>query len=435
MTYEDVFNRYDIRGTYPGEIDGEFARRFGKAVGTYAMRNGRGRVVVGRDTREHSKSIHGPFREGVRSTGASLVDVGVKPTDAVGLAAKHYGGIGAMITASHHAWERTGFKLLYEEGYGFSNEDLADIKQLFREEDFDEGRNAPALGMASEWFEEYVEEALAYLDRFGEGEGTIVVDCCNGPTFELAPHLLEKLGFDVVQVNCESKGGGVEPEPAEKNRTAVRERMKDEEAVLAVGYDPDGDRVYIIHPEIGWLGGNEVFYLLGELIEADTIAASVDTSELVEELEAEIDYARVGDVFVSALGAEIDADLLGEPNGHYAVTEFCWYNSGILCSAILALRHTELPELLAAASDYYTERRVIKVDSAAAKDETVQQAMEYAARDHQITSTVDGVKFRGGDFSALIRPSGTSNKVRIIVNGRDRKAVKAAAERIYEELA
>ena len=33
---EAVFNRYDIRGTYPDEIDEAFAYRLGRAAGTYA---------------------------------------------------------------------------------------------------------------------------------------------------------------------------------------------------------------------------------------------------------------------------------------------------------------------------------------------------------------------------------------------------------------
>lgn len=434
MSYEAVFNRYDVRGEYPGEIDDEFAERFGRAVGTYAMRRSRGRVVVGRDTRESSERVMELFLEGVRSTGCSAVSVGVGPTDMVALASSHYGGLGVMVTASHHAWERTGFKLLYEEGYGFSNEDLADVKQLFRGREFESGSEGPLLEMKYEFREEYIERAAEFLRDYEDIDGKILVDGCNGAGFDVGPALLEEIGFDVVRVNCESRAGGVDPEPDEGSRREVVELLREEGADLVVGYDPDADRVYVVHPERGWLDGNEVFYLLGKVLGVGKIAASVDSSGLIEELGAEVRYSRVGDVFVSALGYEFGADLLGEPNGHYAVTGFCWYNSGILCSALLALHHDRLGGLLEEAPSYYTERRVLHVDSAEEKEEVVRKAMQYAAREYEIDSTVDGVKFGGDGFSALIRPSGTSRKVRLIVNGRNEEWVAEVADAIAGEL-
>ncbi|MDY6770841.1 MAG: hypothetical protein SV186_02665 [Candidatus Nanohaloarchaea archaeon] len=433
MNADEVFNRYDVRGDWPEEIDEEFSRRLGRAYGTYAQREAHDTVVIGHDTREHSEEAADAFAEGVRSTGASLVRVGLGTTDRVALAAEHYGGLGAMVTASHHEWSRTGFKFLYEQGYGFGNEDLGEVKQLFREEDFATGESH-ALDMEAEFDEEYVEAALSFLDDHGDAEGTVVLDCCNGGASRLAPEIFEELGFEVVTVNDATTGGGVDPEPDEDNRRSIKAAMEEHDAGMALGYDPDGDRVYAFHADEGGMDGNELFYLLGRLTEAETIAASIDTSDLIEELDAAVEYARVGDVFVSALGAEMDADLLGEPNGHYAVTEFCWYNSGILCSALLALHHDDLPALLDEVSAYTTERRVLHVASSEEKDDAVQDAIKYAAKNFEVVSTIDGVKFTGDGFTALVRPSGTSNKVRLIVNGTDADRVAERADGLFDAM-
>jgi phosphoglucosamine mutase len=429
-----VFNRYDVRGSYPDEIDRSFAERFGKAVATYALRERRGKVVVGRDRRDVSAEIYEAFIEGVRSTGASVVHVGESTTDGVALAASHYGGVGAMVTASHHAWGRTGFKLLYEEGYGFSNEDMEDVKDIFREGDFEQGMEGFVMNEEFEFAELYIESMLSFLEDYGGGDGTIVVDGCFGGACRYAPEIFEELGFDVVTMHCDERDETLDPEPGKENRQEVRERMDDEDAVLAVGYDPDADRVYVFHPELGWIGGNELLFLLARIVEAERVTASVDASGLLDHLDAAVSYTRVGDVFVAAEGYEEDADVLGEPNGHYAVTDFCWYNSGVLASALLALHAAELPALLEEVPTYHTERRVVPAGSMEEQAELMQGVMKRAAKNFDVVSTVDGVKVEQEGMKALVRPSGTSPKIRMVVNGVDGSAVEEWTEGLYDLL-
>ena len=128
MEMPAVFTRYDVRGEYPSEINEEFALKFGKTIGTFAKK----KIVVGFDTRQFNRSLKCALVSGILSTGIDVVDVGLSPTDKVALAGKHYNAdFSVMITASHHNWTRSGFKLMYCEGNGFSNEDMAKIKDLF----------------------------------------------------------------------------------------------------------------------------------------------------------------------------------------------------------------------------------------------------------------------------------------------------------------
>jgi len=417
MTYEDVFNRYDIRGEWPDEIDPAFAHRLGKAIGTYRLREQRFKVVVGHDTRQHSQDAHEELIKGLRSTGVEVIDIGLSTTDRVGLACQHHGALGVMVTASHHRWERTGFKLLYEQGYGFGNEDLEEVKDTFRVEDFETG-DGVVMGAAAEFSEEYLERAVEYLAGFDGSCDHVIVDCCNGGAVSIAPALFEELGIETTLVNDDRAGGGCEPEPDEDSRTAVADRLHEADADLAVGYDPDADRVYCIHPELGWIDGDRLFYLLGRITGAGTVTASIDTSPMLEELDADIGYTRVGDVFVSAQGYADDADLLGEPNGHYAMTDFCWYNSGVMASALLALHHDELGELLAPIEAYQTARLVHHLDGDQEKDAAMQAVLKQVAMRYVVGSRIDGVQFRTEDgLTCLVRPSGTAPKLRLIVHG------------------
>ncbi|MFB6076509.1 MAG: hypothetical protein ABEK12_00065, partial [Candidatus Nanohaloarchaea archaeon] len=208
-----------------------------------------------------------------------------------------------------------------------------------------------------------------------------------------------------------------EPEPDRENRAAVRRAMAAADADIAVGYDPDADRMYAVHPDLGWLGGDRLFYLLARIVEPDRVVASIDTSPLIEEIDADISYTRVGDVFVAAEGVAAGADLLGEPNGHYAVPAFCWYNSGIVASALIAAHADGIADMLAPVSEYTTERRVAVYGSMAERDAALSEAKKQVAKRFEVVSTVDGMKFEAGEVTGLVRPSGTSPKIRLVLHG------------------
>ncbi|MDY6776788.1 MAG: hypothetical protein SVQ76_01630 [Candidatus Nanohaloarchaea archaeon] len=411
MNAEAVFNRYDIRGEYPEEIDEDFAERLGKAVGTRAVREGRGKVVTGRDDREASEAVYPAFIRGLRSTGANLVDIGVGTTDRTALAASHYGGTGAMVTASHHSWKRTGFKLLHERGNGFSNQDLEDVEELFRGGDFETGEGT-LINEQNEFDEIYIEELEERFDEDALEGAKVVLDAVGG-SGRTAPAVFEELGAKVVE---HRRDGRPDPEPGKDNRSEVKARMEEEEADLAVGYDPDGDRVYVFHPEEGWIDGDNLFYLISRIVEPDTVVASVDTSPLIEEVGAEVEYTRVGDIFVSERGVQIGADLLGEPNGHYAVPDFSWYNSGILSSLLMASRHRDISGMLEEVEDYSTDRYAEAFEDVEEREEAMKQVKRRVAKNYEVVSTVDGLKFEGEGFTGLVRPSGTSPKIRLVVH-------------------
>ncbi|MDY6774131.1 MAG: hypothetical protein SVS85_02925, partial [Candidatus Nanohaloarchaea archaeon] len=367
---------------------------------------------VGRDSRESSGSIDETFIEGVRSSGANVVDIGQGTTDRTALAASHYGGTGVMVTASHHSWERTGFKLIYEEGNGFSNEDMDRIEELFRERDFEEGEGT-LLNEQHEFDEIYIEKLQKVFEEV-EGvdgiEGKVLLDSLGGSS-RTAPLVFEEVGAEVEEFGWETRPA---PEPSESNRKPVMDESEGFD--VAVGYDPDGDRVYLVHPELGWVDGDRLFYLLARIVEPDTIAASIDTSPMIEETGAEVEYTRVGDVFVSDRGKEIDADLIGEPNGHYAVPEFSWYHSGILSSMLLASIAEEVPDMLEDVEEYRSVRRSRSYSSREERGEAFEQAKKRVAERFDLVSRRDGIKFEGDGFTGLVRPSGTSPKLRAVVH-------------------
>src|SRR5688572_16913424 len=94
-----IFKAYDIRGTYPDQLDESVSRLVGNAFVRFTDAE---RVVVARDMRESSEPLAEAFAEGVTRAGADVIDVGLASTDLLYFASGTLSTPGAMFTASHN---------------------------------------------------------------------------------------------------------------------------------------------------------------------------------------------------------------------------------------------------------------------------------------------------------------------------------------------
>ena len=434
-----VFTRYDVRGEYPSELNEEFALKFGKAIGTFA----KNMIVVGFDTRQCSRSLKSALVAGILSTGVDVIDVGLGPTDKIALAGNHYGAdLSVMITASHHDWTRNGFKLMYTKGNGFSNDDMAKIKKLFMSSEFRASLHKD-IGIYTDKYAEfqdiYVSKAIdAFKKYFDNIDATVVVDCCEGGASVTTPILLEKLGAKVIRVNCNTVPTfSIHPEPDEENRNHLIQVLNDNKADIIVGHDPDADRIFAYDSEGNWISGDDIFCILAKIASAKKIVASLDTSKMLEDVTgAEVIFTPVGDIFVSKKAIEEGADFCGEPNGHYAFPDFCWYNSGTFCALVLAAKAKELVSLRESFPKYYILKEKIKFSDMAAAIDKMKKIKDMVVSDDtcSVISDEDGVKFDVSGIVCFVRPSGTSPVVRVVVEGRDEKETKEIFDNLVSRI-
>ncbi len=80
-----IIKAYDVRGTYPDQLDEELAHEVGGAfvrvVGAAARDGGPGAVVIAHDMRPSGPSLVASFAEGVREQGCDVVLIGLASTD------------------------------------------------------------------------------------------------------------------------------------------------------------------------------------------------------------------------------------------------------------------------------------------------------------------------------------------------------------------
>ena len=170
------FGTDGVRGIVGEALTEDLVERLGKAATLWA---GRGRVLVGRDTRASGPTLEAAFVRGVVSAGGTAVLAGVLPTPAVALMAQD---LGAVITASHNPPEYNGVKLFDREGRKLTDADELEIEALL---------DAPAVGGGA--VEPAVDAAAGYVEHLVEAFGSdlsglrIAVDCANGAFSDIAP--------------------------------------------------------------------------------------------------------------------------------------------------------------------------------------------------------------------------------------------------------
>lgn len=427
MKPEEVFKRYDIRGRYPEEINEEFAERLGKAVGTFAKENFRGKVVVCRDNKESSDPLKKKLIEGLSSTGITVLDSGFGPTDYSAFAGMNKNSVAVQVTSSHLPLNFNGFKLTYPEGNGFVNEDLNAVKDIFRNQDFGTGEGS-VKSIEGFMEKEYRRELVENARKFSEGlyNRNIVVDTLGGAAKDVLPDALRELGAEVIDISDEKDEHPYRdpPNPKPQNLEELKNRVEEEDADLGLATDMDADRVTLYYD--GFVSGSQIFGLMADSVPGTTVA-SIDTSQAVEDLvEKEnnnIHHTRVGDPFVMDKAIEVDAELAGEPNGHYSVLDFVPYNSGTLTGLILAGKDIE--SAMEEVPTYHVKRGSISVDD---KEEKMVLTTEIVENNHEVLSRIDGVKALIEGSEVLIRPSGSSPKIRVIAEASDEEVAEKGLE-------
>jgi phosphoglucosamine mutase len=431
MKPEKIFKRYDIRGRYPEELNEEFAERLGKSLGTFVQENFGKEVVVARDTKDSSVDLEKSLKDGMKSTGVKVLNAGVGPTDFSAHAGKAHKAVSVQVTSSHLPLEFNGFKFMYPEGNGFVNEDLDAVKEIFRSEEFSEGDGSEE-DISRKAMENYTEGLKETLRELGveKIEKKIAIDTMGGATDGILQEIFEDLGAEIVDVGT----GKVErpyrdpPNPKPEMLEELVETFEEEEADIAVAMDLDADRVAVYNGD--WVSGDEIFGVIHQVTGGDVVA-SIDTSQAVEDLVEssgdEIFYTRVGDPFVMDKALEENVTLAGEPNGHYSILEFVPYNSGTLAGLLLA--GIDLEEKLEKVPDYTVERRNVSVEE---KDAVMEKLVGKSRERYEVLSEVDGVKARISGAEVLIRPSGSSPKIRVIAESADSEMAEEAADEAAE---
>ena len=420
-----IFKAYDIRGLYPGQIDGEGARRIGRAFIDYL---GARRIAVGHDMRESSPEIAAGFIRGVRSQGSAVIDIGTVGTDMLyfAVADANLEG-GAIITASHNPKEWNGIKMVRRGAEALSGDaGIKEIKEAILAGRFadDPGELGPPV-VRQDIREAYARHCLSFIDAGKLRKLKVVLDAGNGMGSVGAEAVFPRLRLDVVKMFFELDGRfpNHPPDPlVEANRQAIMARVKAEKADLGIAWDGDADRCFFIDDAGDFVPGDFVTALLGEAFcrkeKGAKIIYDVRASRAVaDRVRASGGSAlmnRVGHAFIKKRMREENAVFGGEVSGHFYFRENWFADNGmipaLLVLEMLGREGKRLSAILAPLRERYHISGEInsKVDDTAA----ALQRIEARYKDARIEK-LDGISVDYDDWHFNVRPSNTEPLLRL----------------------
>jgi phosphomannomutase len=447
MIDESIFKAYDIRGTYPEQLDEVLARDIGRAFVAHLGLSG-SRVVVARDMRLSGEDLQEAFIGGVTESGADVLDLGMVSTDALYFAVGHLEEPGgAMITASHNPKNYNGFKLCREEAIALSGESgISQMRDLITSGKLPEPAEYPGSVERTDIAEDYAKHCLNFIDTEGLRPLKIVVDAGNGMAGKMLPPIFERLPFEYVPMYFELDGSfpNHPPNPIEpENVRDLQKRVRSEGADFGVAFDGDADRCFIVNEK-------------GETIDGDVLAALIAKNVLEKEPGATIIYSAVcsrafpelvkreggkpvrtkaGHSIIKPQMRERDAAFGGEHSAHFYFRNNFFADSGIIAmltvAELVGRQDGPISDLITPIDPYF---RSGEINSEVEDQEATLRKVEdhFAGDETAKTDHLDGLTVDLEDWWFNLRPSNTEPLLRLNVEASDRETLARESDRLLE---
>ncbi|MGH9006863.1 MAG: phosphomannomutase/phosphoglucomutase, partial [Acidimicrobiales bacterium] len=424
---EGVFKAYDVRGTFPEQIDAELCRAIGAATARFT---GAERLLVVRDMRPSGVELSAAFAEGARRAGARVTDLGMASTDFLYFAAGTLDAPGAMFTASHNPANYNGIKLCQAGARPIGRDTgLAEIQRLAIQYLADPPAAAEEAALDHEdLLGAYAGHVRSFVDVSALRPLRVVADTANGMGGLVAPLVFEPLPFDVTILFAELDGtfpnhpaDPIQPENLVDLKAAVLEHRAD----VGLAFDGDADRVFLVDEQAEPVSGSLTTALVASAMlekhPGATILYNLICSKVVPEVITEGGgkpvRTRVGHSFIKETMAETGAVFGGEHSGHYYFADNFRADSGIIAALVvlelMSKSGRPLSELLAPFRRYADSGEInTEVADPAGSVEAV--AEKVAAEGAEI-DRLDGLTVDHGDWWYNLRPSNTEPLLRLNV--------------------
>ncbi|MGC9326087.1 MAG: phosphoglucosamine mutase, partial [Candidatus Hinthialibacter sp.] len=405
---------------------------------------GGGMAVLARDARPSGRLLRSAVESGLLAGGCDVVDIGLAPTPTAGIMIRTLQAKGGInITASHNPPPWNALKMFGADGTfpsaSFVQEYIQFLQQgIWQHAAWDEIGETRLDSTALEIHSRLIEEAIEG-DTIREKHYRIVVDGCRSVGGLFLPAFLEKLGCEVIRLDCEADGNFQrELEPRPENLGRLCERVKQEKADAGFAADPDADRLAIVS-EQGEAIGEEytlAFSTYAALQKAGgglavvNLSTSMLTDFAAQQAGGRVMRTAIGEANVADAIREHHAVIGGEGNGGVMYPAVHNGRDSMTAAALtlqlMADSGQSVSELKNRFPNYVILKDKVHVDLEAAK----KRLDELAASppDGEVDAQ-DGVKIIRDEAWLHLRCSNTEPIVRLIAEARG----ETEARKLMEE--
>ena len=432
------FGTDGFRGEANIDLTSSHAYKVGRFLGWYyssslsgCMKpNYRPRILIGKDTRRSSYMLEYSIVAGITASGADAYMLHVTTTPSVSYVTRQDEfDCGIMITASHNPYYDNGIKIVNRYG-----EKLDDRITLLIESYLD--GNLGDLNICGDDLPLATRDKIGLIVDYVAGRNRYVgylislashsyrnlkigLDCANGASWSIAKAVFDALGAQTYLIGADPDGTNINLNCGSTNIGALQELVRKGRLDIGFAFDGDADRCIAVDESGNVIDGDKIIYILANrlknrgMLHKDTVVVTVMSNlGLLHSLDKSgINYemTAVGDRYVYASMQENGYQLGGEQSGHIILRKYATTGDAILTAIMLT---EEMKDNKVSIS-----KLCEKVELLPQKTVGLKVADKYAAVDDDaVIQAADTIGRKlGNNGRILIRPSGTEDLVRIMV--------------------
>ena len=434
-----LFGTDGVRGLANTELTAELALQIASAAATVlaSADSGRATAVVGRDPRASGEMLEAAVVAGLTSAGVDVLNVGVLPTPAVAyLTAELDAALGVMISASHNPMPDNGIKIFAAGGHKLDDEVEDRIESVAVGTTTKRAPTGAGIGrvrVVSDAADRYLQHLATALSHRLDGL-TVVVDCAHGAASAVAPTAYRAAGANVIAINAQPDGLNINDNCGSTHLESLQKAVVEHGADLGLAHDGDADRCLAVDAGGSLVDGDAIMTVLalgmrdtGELVDNTLVATVMSNLGLhiaMREAGISLITTAVGDRYVLEGLRAGGFTLGGEQSGHVVLPAFGTTGDGILTGLRLMGRMAQTGRPIAELASAMTTLPQVLVNVRVADKRAV------AASPVVLDAVAAAERTLGDQGRVLLRPSGTEQLVRVMVEAADLDLAQRLADKL-----
>ena len=411
------------------------------ATGAVAVGRPSGRrpvAVVGRDPRTSGEFLEAAVVAGLASSGVDVLRLGIIPTPAVAYLTDALDAeFGVMLSASHNPAPDNGIKFFARGGRKLPDEAEDEIERRLAAASSTTGSSTAAGGLpelgfgrvtdASAERERYLDHLLSTLPGTGGAAPLagmrVVVDCAHGAAYQIAPRMLRRAGAEVICIGTEPDGDNINSGCGSTHLDALRAAVVAHGADAGIAHDGDADRCLAVDADGKVVDGDQILAVLAFALKdarrlADdtvvvTVMSNLGLRLALRDAGVTVVETPVGDRYVLAAMREGNFALGGEQSGHIILLDHATTGDGLLTSLHLLATAAERGQPLGELAKVMIRYPQVLISVPGVDKSLVASSPEIA---HAVGAASTEL---GDSGRVLVRPSGTEQLVRVMVEAVD----------------
>lgn len=448
---EPIVSISGIRGIFGVSLKPENIVKYITAFAKYVTGK---RVVIGRDGRLRGDLIEKIIESTLLMNGCEVVNLGMVPTPTITLAVETMkAGGGISITASHNPQEWNGMKFINSKGIFLNAEENKKFLGLVNDNKTNETSwdKVKQLEYYPGFDEYHINRALEIksvdVNKIKKRKFKVVLDCVNSSGSFIVPKLLEKLGCEIIKVDCDGSGLFTrKPEPVPENLVKTCAAVKKNKADAGIIVDPDADRlVFITDKGLPFGEENTITAFVSHILKNTpakkriavvNLSTSRSVDDVVKRYGGKLYKAPVGEINVIGKMKEAGAIVGGEGSGGVILPEIHYGRDSLVGIAVILSEFAEfkgsVSEYKKQLPEYHIRKAKISLVNSVAPG-LIFSFLKKKYKEYP-QNNEDGLRIDFVDSWVNFRKSNTEPIIRIITEAKTPKAAEEMQKKFLKEI-